>query len=307
MYSRFIRADERLKLDVRVRGPNRRWRASHSSGSKRLHLLLATRCTFGVRGGSRIERCRPVRQPETAGTTSKRRPSRDRGLSTAAANRHRALRSTSVPPVRPKRSRTRPPSRHPRSLSDDQEPTPSHSSKFGDLLVRRTRSPRRSFRCGPRTPERPAALNEALRQVDRHNFSVNSLEPAGQFVDRVENAILRRGQIAQLERGHRTVCHGVRRTRTWNGYPMTDAAAQRRIRAYRLGRVRAELVARDVAGGVFADAFNVRYATWLEEHAGVDPAPAGALRLRRYRGTGGDVRVFRAASICSTASKSSTR
>ena len=43
--------------------------------------------------------------------------------------------------------------------------------------------------------------------------------------------------------------------------PMTDTAAQRRVREYRLGRIRAELAARDVAGGVFVDAFNVRYAT----------------------------------------------
>jgi Xaa-Pro aminopeptidase len=42
---------------------------------------------------------------------------------------------------------------------------------------------------------------------------------------------------------------------------MTDAAAQRRIREYRLGRIRAELAARDAAGGVFVDAHNVRYAT----------------------------------------------
>jgi Xaa-Pro dipeptidase len=54
------------------------------------------------------------------------------------------------------------------------------------------------------------------------------------------------------------------RGRRTPGIGLTDASAQidmRRLRAYRLGRFRAELRARDYAGAVLFDPINVRYAT----------------------------------------------
>ena len=54
------------------------------------------------------------------------------------------------------------------------------------------------------------------------------------------------------------------RARRTPGQDMTDGAAaidMRRMRAYRLGRLRAELRARDYAGAVLFDPLNIRYAT----------------------------------------------